>query len=453
MAEPRREPVLRHARAVARHPLALAGKIVASVASVALVSSLGIAAIAFADISHNVQQNSGVHLVEQADAGETAPPVTKSVEPAAEALEGEFNVLLVGTDTRTGQGAQFQNRADLKASSGAGNNDVTMLLHIAQDHKSMMVVSFPRDLMVEIPDCPSPDGGGTVDGSSFAQFNTALSRGGLPCVVLTVEELTGLTIPFAATINFAGVSAMSSAVGGVTVCLASPVKDDYTNPPLDLPAGQQDLVGDTALSFLRSRHGVGDGSDLGRISNQQVFLSALDRKIVSGGVLSNPVQLYALAKAAVANVTPSDTLSNPTTLVQIAMAVKDTGLDNMVFVQYPTVDDPDDPNRVIVQSDAADALNQALVNDQPVRLTGSTGRAAEDPNATAAPTDPAAPDTAAPDTAAPDTAAPGTTPDTAAPGTAAPGATPAPTGTGAVDLPSTITGQTAAQQTCTKGND
>jgi LCP family protein required for cell wall assembly len=318
----------------------------------------------------------------------------------------------------------------------------------------MMVVSFPRDLMTEIPDCPSPDGNGTVDGSSYAQFNTALSRGGLPCVVLTVEELTGLTIPFAATINFAGVSAMSSAVGGVTVCLASPVKDDYTNPPLDLPAGQQELVGDTALSFLRSRHGVGDGSDLGRISNQQVFLSALARKIVSGGVLSNPVQLYALAKAAVANVTPSESLSNPTTLVQIAMAVRDTGLDNMVFVQYPTVDDPDDPNRVVVQTDAADALNQALVNDQPVRLTGTTGRAAEDPSATAAPTDPAAPGTTAPDPAAPDTAAPDTAaPNTAAPNTAAPGSTPTPAGTGAVDLPSSITGQTAAQQTCTKGND
>jgi hypothetical protein len=89
-----------------------------------------------------------------------------------------------------------------------------------------------------------------------------------------------------------------------------------------------------------------------------------------------------------------------------------------------------------------------------VRLTGTTGRAAEDPSATAAPTDPAAPETPAPDPAAPDTAAPDTAaPDTAAPNTAAPGSTPTPAGTGAVDLPSSITGQTAAQQTCTKGND
>jgi anionic cell wall polymer biosynthesis LytR-Cps2A-Psr (LCP) family protein len=219
------------------------------------------------------------------------------------------------------------------------------------------------------------------------------------------------------------------------VCLASPVKDDYTNPPLDLPAGNNTIVGDTALSFLRSRHGVGDGSDLGRISNQQVFLSALARKVVSGGVLSNPVQLYALAKAAVNNITPSETLTNPTTLVQIALALKDTGLENMVFVQYPAVSDPDNPNRVVPQESAADALNEALVKDQPVKLTGSTGRAAEDPTATASPTPSPSASTAP------------VTPDT--------GSTPAPTATGGgqVELPPTITGQTAAQPTCTKGND
>jgi cytoskeletal protein RodZ len=152
------------------------------------------------------------------------------------------------------------------------------------------------------------------------------------------------------------------------------------------------------------------------------------------------VQLYALAKAAVNNITPSDTLTNPTTLVQIALALKDTGLENMVFVQYPAVGDPDNPNRVIPQRSAANALNEALANDQPVKLTGSTGRAAEDPTATASP----APDTGGePSPTAPATP---TTPDT--------GATPAPTATGGpVALPSTITGQTAAQQTCTKGNN
>ncbi len=425
---------VRHGRLRRRRALGFVLGVLAGAMAVVVVSVGSVAGYAVWDVARSVK--TGVKLV-------SLPGHTQQAIPDVAAMEGGINLLLAGTDSRSGLGGVYESEEEQDASSGEGNNDVTMLLHVAQDHKSMMVVSFPRDLMVAIPDCPSPNGSGTVDGSSYAQFNTALSRGGLPCVVLTVEKLTGLTIPFGAVINFAGVSAMSTAVGGVTVCLASPVQDRYTNPPLDLPAGNTELVGDEALSFLRSRHGVGDGSDLGRISNQQVFLSALARKIVSGGVLSNPVQLYALAKAAVQNVTPSDTLSNPTTLVQIALAVKDTGLDNMVFLQYPTVTDPDNVNRVVPQDSAAEALNQALVDDVAVKLTGSTGRAAEDPNATATPT----PSDGSGDGTTTDPATPAA-PSTDAAATPAPGAT-----SSAVDLPSTITGQTAAQQTCTKGNE
>ncbi|MFF2051664.1 LCP family protein [Leifsonia sp. NPDC058194] len=421
---------VRHGRLQRRRAVGRVFALLAGTLAVVLVSVGGVGAYAVWDVARSVK--TGVKLV-------SLPGHTQQAIPDVAAMEGGINVLIAGTDSRSGLGGIYESSDEQDASSGEGNNDVTMLLHIAQDHKSMMVVSFPRDLMIAIPDCPSPNGG-TVDGSDYAQFNTALSRGGLACVVLTVEKMTGLTIPFGAVINFAGVSGMSTAVGGVSVCLASPVVDKYTNPPLDLPAGTSELVGDEALSFLRSRHGVGDGSDLGRISNQQVFLSALARKVVSGGVLSNPVQLYGLAKAAVDNVTPSESLSNPTTLVQIALAVKDTGLENMVFVQYPAVTDPDNVNRVVPQTSAARALNEALVNDVAVKLTGSTGRAAEDPNATNTPTPGDTTSSDAP------TADAGATTDAAA--------TPAPDATSsAVELPSSITGQTAAQQTCTKGNE
>lgn len=420
-------PAIRHGRLPQQRAAGTILRVLAATLAVVLVSLGSVAAYAVWDVARSIK--TGVHLA-------SLPGHSQAAIPNVGAIQGGVNLLLTGTDTRSGLGGVYSSAEEQNASSGQGNNDVTMLLHIAQDHKSAMVVSFPRDLMVSIPDCPSPDGKSTVPGTSYVQFNTALSRGGLPCVVLTVEKMTGVNIPFAAVINFNGVSAMSSAIGGVTVCLATPVTDAYTNPPLNLPAGENTLVGDEALSFLRSRHGVGDGSDLGRISNQQVFLSALARTVVSGGVLSNPVQLYALAKAAVKNITPSDTLTNPTTLVQIALALKDTGLGNMVFLQYPAVADPSDPNRVVVDDNASQAINSALVQDVPVKLTGSTGRAAEDPNATATPTP--------------------TTPAAPAPTQTTPAspATPAPTASGGpVPLSNTVTGQTAAQQTCTKGNN
>ena len=432
---------VRHGRLARRGPWRSLGMILVLTIGVLTVSGGAIAGVAAWDVVGSVKP--GVHLAHVAGTpGDRTDPVADVA-----AITGGVNLLLTGTAPRTGQGGAYATSAELAASSGAGSNDVTMLLHIAQDHKSVSVISFPRDLMVAVPACPGA-GGTTVSASRREMLNTTLARGGLSCVVVTIEKLTGLQIPFAAQISFDGVTAMSNAIGGVTVCIASPITDLYTNPPLHLAAGQQTIVGEEALSFLRSRHGVGDGSDLGRISNQQVFMAALTRKVESGGVLGNPVMLYSLAKAATGNMVLSDTLTNPTTLVQIALALKDTGLANMVFLQYPTEADPQDVNRVVPQSAGAAIVNAALVADQPVVLSGLPGRAAViDPTATAAPTQapaasPSPTATSGPTAKSSPTATPSGGPSTPAP---------SPTPTGAV-LPATVTGQTAAEQTCSKGN-
>lgn len=398
---------MRHGRLRRSHPIATIAKVLAAMVAVVAVSSGAVGAFAVYGTISNIKP--GIHL-SHVTPGSVAP-----AEPSVGPIDGEVNLLLAGTDTRTGQ-AGYQSKGQLAGSSGIGNNDVTMLLHVSADHTSATVVSFPRDL-VSIPFC-----GRSI---SSAMFNSTLSRG-LSCTVQTVEKMTGLTIPYAGVITFNGVTGMSNAVGGVTVCLATAVKDPYTDPQLDLAAGQQTLVGDTALSFLRSRHGVGDGSDLGRISNQQVFLSALTRKITGDGVLSNPLTLYKLANAALSNVQLSDTLTNPTTLVSIALALKGIDLSKIVFVQYPTGADPANPNRVVPLVAPAATLAAALQSDQPIALTGKLGRAAiADPNAVATPT-PVPSGSAAPST----------------------GATPAPT---SIALPSTISGQSADQTTCTQG--
>jgi LCP family protein required for cell wall assembly len=400
------EPI-RHGQVHRSGPVVTIAKILAGVVAVLLVSTTSIVAVAVYGTVSGIP--TGIHLTHLA--GASVKPVAPSIGP----YEGEVNILLAGSDTRTNQ-VGFQSKAELAASSGAGNNDVTMLLHISANHTSATVVSFPRDL-VSIPLCGK--------GISSAMFNTTLARG-LSCTVNTVEKMTGQTIPFAGIIKFNGVSAMSTAVGGVTVCLADPIKDPYTQPiQLDLPAGQQTLVGDLALSFLRSRHGIGHGGDLSRISNQQLFLSALTRKIVSGGVLSNPLTLYKLANAAEANVALSDTLT-PTTLVSIALALKGLDLSKIVFVQYPTGEDPADHNRVVPLLAAGEALAAALKSDQPISLTGSLGDAAiADPNSVPIPT-----------------------PTPSGSATTTPSTAPAPS---TIALPSTITGQRADQSTCTKG--
>jgi anionic cell wall polymer biosynthesis LytR-Cps2A-Psr (LCP) family protein len=253
--------------------------------------------------------------------------------------------------------------------------------------------------------------------------------------VKTISQLSGQNIPFAAKVTWGGVIEVTNAVGGVEVCLASGIKDKYTG--IDWPAGMRNIKGMEALQFLRTRHGVGDGSDLGRISNQQQYMSRLARKLMSEDVLSNPATLYKLATTAVENITPSKSLTNPLTLVQIALAVKNVPLDEIVFVQYPVDTDPSDPNKVVPNKSAATALWDALAANKPLKLTGDAG---SNDGVVVVPPAPGATPTATPE------ATPGATP----------GATPTPGATAPVDdsiaLPSAITGSTGAQETCSNGN-
>ena len=210
--------------------------------------------------------------------------------PAVGPIDGPVNILLVGSDSGGGN-ATYGER-------GENLNDVTILLHISPVSHTAIAVSFPRDLFVPIAGCKSNPG--------TRKINEALYNGGLACAVSTVEALTGVNIGYAAQIEFDGVIEMSHALGGVEVCVAEAIHDLQIN--FDLEAGKHTLKGWRALQFLRQRHGVGDGSDTTRISNQQLFLSAMMRKIKSQETLTNPLTVYALAQAAAKNMTLSTSL-------------------------------------------------------------------------------------------------------------------------------------------------
>jgi LCP family protein required for cell wall assembly len=419
-----RRPLARHGRLPRRRGWTTLASIVASALAVVLVSGTSVAAIAGAQLA-------SAPKTVQLSTDDQSTAKTADIT----AIKGGANILLIGSDTRVGQ---FDSADDVQGA----RNDVTMLIHISQDHQQLTAISFPRDLMVPIPACSNPETGTTYPAATSAQFNTALGNGGVSCVVDTVENLTGLSIPYAGLITFDGVIEMSNALGGVDVCVADPINDTYTG--LHLTAGSHNLEGSDALAFLRTRHGVGDGSDLARISSQQVFLSALLRKVTSDGTLSNPITLYKLAGAALSNMTLSDGLAQARTLVGLAGALRGMSTANMLFVQYPVADDPADSARVIVDQDAAHTLNVALQSDQKTSLSdSSTGRASEESTGTA--------------TTAPSS---GTSSSGASTGSSSAGAsTGTATGTGTsaatpttTPLPSSITGQSASEETCSVGN-
>ncbi|WP_245560908.1 LCP family protein [Agromyces subbeticus] len=405
---------MRHGRLKRRNAWRSVAKITASIVGVALVSGTAVAAYAGWDLANTAK-----------------PTVTLGNEDVLEgvpdvgAIEGGVNLLLIGSDSREGQGGGFGDPDE----ETAVLNDVTMLMHISEDHSNASVLSFPRDMLVDVPECadPADPTGEPLSEQYGVKINSVLSLGGMACVVKTVEQLVGVTIPFAGTVQFMGVAGLSEAVGGVPVCVAEPIEDEHTD--LYLPAGMHELSGLPALQFLRTRHGVGDGSDLGRISNQQVFMSALARTLQSNGTLTDPVKLYSIAKAALANMQLSDSLMDPTRMISIAKALKDTDLNKIAFVQYPT--GYVDGGAALLPTDSADAINYALQNDLPVAFDptaqDTSFASVGDPAAVAPPAEEAPAEEAPVDPAAP---------------------APAPT---VEALPSDVTGQTAAETRCSAG--
>ena len=340
------------------------------------------------------------------------PDATQGPPPDIAAMEGGFNILIVGSDRAT-------TAQELEDRGGAELNDVTMILHVSGDHTSAVAVSIPRDMVVPIPSCPKKDGSGNYARMSGQPINVTLSYGGIACTVLTVQELTGLHIDFAGLITFEGVIQMSNAVGGVPVCLAEGITDKYSG--FDMPAGTHVLSGSYALAFLRSRHAVGDGSDLTRISSQQVFLSSLVRTLKSEDTLNNLPKLYQIAQAAIANMELSSNFANADTLIAIARALSSLELEKVTFVQYPgnTGQPGIYAGKVKPNAALAKQVFDLILADQPFALTpGGDRGSVVDPNATALPVDPDA------------------TPD---PNSAA------------LPIVAGVRGQTAADQTCSVG--
>jgi LCP family protein required for cell wall assembly len=309
---PRREPVARHGKLAKPHRAKSVLKVIGIVAAVALVSSVSLAAITTWQLANNI---------------DTVEDPGASAIPEIGKIEGGFNVLIVGSD---------QCSSDCKGYGVRQSklNDVNILLHVSEDQSNAVAVSFPRDLVVPIPECEAEDGSGTNSAMSAQPINVALSDGGLPCVAKTVSELTGLDIQFAGLITFNGVIEMSNAIGGVPVCVTGAVDDPRTG--LKLKEGVTSLKGKQALAFLRTRHGFADGSDLSRIGAQQVYMSSMIRTLQSNDTLGNVSKLYNLAQAATQNMQLTKQFADPARLVSIALALKDIPTKNISLVTYPS---------------------------------------------------------------------------------------------------------------------
>ena len=261
---------------------------------------------------------------------------------------GVQNILILGSQTRDGQGPGFG------YDPGTNLSDNLLLVHLDAAHTHATVVSIPRDTMVYEPACKSASGNYTVPAQQQAIIDGAMNLGGPSCAVATVEHLTSIQLDHFVEFDFNSFRTMVDTLGGVEVCLPQAVNDPFSN--LHLRAGRHLITGNQALAFVRTRHGVGDGSDLGRIELQQEFFSSLIQKIESNGTLENPVRLYDIANTATQSVTVDPGLGSISRLLSLAATLRRLHTKDVTFVTMPTILDPANNDRLLPEEPEDDML-------------------------------------------------------------------------------------------------
>lgn len=293
-----------------------------------------------------------------------------------------INLLVIGTDKRTGSGNEGYGD-----SGSVGHADTTILLHVSKDRTNATALSIPRDLIVDVPDCETKQEDGStkvIPGSDGVRFNTSLGQDDRTpsCTMRTVTELTGIQADNFMVADFNAVKTLTTAVGGVEVCLAKDIDDDDSH--LKLSKGTHLIEGEQALAFVRTRHSVGFGGDLSRIQIQQQFLSALMRKLKSNDTLSSPGKMIKLAEAGTKALTVDDQLDSINKLKDLGLELGKLDIKNLTFTTVPVIDNPAEKVKatVVLDKSAAPTVFQMIKDD--VSFTEVKQQAAASKNAAAA---------------------------------------------------------------------
>lgn len=258
----------------------------------------------------------------------------------------EYNILVMGSDSREGDDNQAIGGGDVEGM----RSDTTLLVHVAADRSRVDVISIPRDLIVDIPSCPLPDGSETqerLEGYGWSDdsrmWNTAFALGAQSgdlgyaagCTIRTFENMTDIYVDDFVIVDMSGMERMVDAIGGVEMCF----EEDLVAPQakLDIEAGCHTLDGETAVAFARARkgQGLGDGSDIGRIGRQQELLTNMVEQVLDRNILTQSGELYRFLQAATSSLTTGDEIGDLTAMAGLAYSLRDIEMADVNFGTVP----------------------------------------------------------------------------------------------------------------------
>lgn len=264
----------------------------------------------------------------------TAPGQTPRPTADPEATEA-LNFVLLGSDSRDPDDSQ------------AGRSDSIMVVHLNAAHDQAYIVSFPRDMWVEIP------------GHGKGKINAAFAYGGTPLLVQTLEGLLGARMDHVVMVDFEGFIGLTEALGGVTVYN----KTAFSSEGFDFPKGEITISGEQALAFVRERKSLPNG-DLDRAENQRNVIKAIVTKGLSPDILTKPAAFTAFLAGVAQHVTVDSTLSDQS-IRDLALSLRLTPSD-IHLLQAPVAGfgtSPDGQSIDIVDEAGLAALGKALRKD------------------------------------------------------------------------------------------
>jgi LCP family protein required for cell wall assembly len=297
---------------------------------IALVVALGVTVGGLVGVNWVYDQKVG--SIERVDVDLSAN--TDPAEPA--------NFLLIGSDSRAFVETAEQEEAfgDPEVESGQ-RSDTIMVVHVDPEARTGLLVSFPRDLVVDIP------------GEGEQKINAAYNLGPQK-VVDTIQENFDIDIHHYLEVDFSSFEGIVSAVGGVPIYFPAPARDQKTGLNISFigapfPACYE-LDGPTALAYVRSRayeqeidgEWVSDEKyDFGRIERQQAFMRRLASEAVATA-LSNPLKANRIADEALSELKADEGLSRTdiNKLIQAFRRVDPNDPNSIEMVTVPTDRNP-----------------------------------------------------------------------------------------------------------------
>ncbi|MFV0633487.1 LCP family protein [Demequina sp.] len=344
-------PRWRHAAQDRGHPLAR---------SVAVAAA---AVVGFVVVFAQASLGTVTGAMDSKDIGSLVSHTPDTPEPAAESGE-PLNILLLGSDVRSGANAAIGGDV-----TDGMRSDVTVIAHISGDRSRVDLISIPRDLQVEIPDCTLFDG--TVVDGGFGDFNAAFANGGrdgdpaeaAACTINTIHSVMDIRIDHFAVVDFTGFVAMVDALDGIPMCVPERIVSKKSN--LDLEPGPKIFDGITALNWARLRTAeVGNisGSDLQRIERQQQLLAVTFRTAAAKNLFTDAAQLAAFIRAGAESLTTDAELGSATTLAGLGLSLRGLSIDDVTFATIPwqyTADRLD-----VVMTDDAETMLDDLRHDR-----------------------------------------------------------------------------------------